>query len=230
MEPTRGGGARLLAAVLLAFLLVAANPAGAKHKPKPPVPDTTDVGDSTAVADSLAASAPAPDPDAAQAALATRWKYRFDMTSPQNDKFAVTDRYFYLYFRPDTSAVRFQVQNRRGVAARILWDECTFTDTDGRTTRALHRGITYDKRDAPQAPSWVQPNQTYADFLIPAELLQDPNAAVGGAMRELLPTDLRARSMAGKTFGCRLVIEFANDNIKDTYDCTFKIENTFRDQ
>ncbi len=152
------------------------------------------------------------------------------MVSPPNDHFAVTDRDFYLSFRPDTAAVRFQVRNRRGAAARILWDECTFTDTSGHQGKAVHRGITYDRRDASQEPTWVQPNQTYADFLIPVDLLLDPNAAVGGQVRELLPTDLRARSLVGKTFSCHLVLEFANDNIKSEYDCTFKIASAFRDE
>ena len=231
MTPRRRVFAGLTGAVLAALLLVAGHGASSGASPATPVtPDSAAAFDSTVADSSTAAtSAQAADADGVAGALATGWKYHFEMTAPQNEKFGVTDRDFYLYFRPDTSAVRFQVQNRRGVAARILWDECTVTDTDGRQSRALHRGVTYDKRDAPQQPTWVQPNQTYADFLIPVDLLQDPNAAVGGAIREFLPTDIRARSMAGKTFGCRLVIEFANDNIKSTYDCTFKIANTFRE-
>jgi len=167
--------------------------------------------------------------DATTQALATGWKFRFEMTSPPNDKFAVTDRDFYLYFRPDSAAVHFQVKNRRGAAAQILWDECTFTDTDGHTSKAVHRGITYDRRDRPEEPTWVQPNQTYADYLIPVDLLLDPNPAAGGQVRELLPTDLRARSLVGKIFACHLVLQFANDTVKSEYDCTFKIASAFRD-
>jgi hypothetical protein len=125
--------------------------------------------------------------------------------------------------------VHFQVKNRRGAAARILWDECTFTDVDGYTGKAVHRGITYERRDAPEEPTWVQPNQTYADYLIPVSLLADPNAASGGQVRELLPTDLRARSMVGKLMSCRLVLEFTSENLKSTYDCTFKIASAFRE-
>src|SRR5258708_29987800 len=35
--------------------------------------------------------------DATTESLASGWKYHFDMTAPQNDKFGVTDRNFYLY-------------------------------------------------------------------------------------------------------------------------------------
>jgi hypothetical protein len=208
-------GALLLCAVSLA------GPSGARvaRADDPGAPDSA----------SLEAPVDTTLKDATTQALSTGWKYRFEMTAPANDKFAITDRDYYLYFRPDSAAVHFQVKNRRGVAARILWDECTFTDTDGRQWRAVHRGIPYDRRDATQEPTWVQPNQTYADYLIPVSLLLDPNAAAGGQVRELLPTDLRARSLVGKIFSCRLVLEYTNDNLKSTYDCTFKIASTFRE-
>jgi len=227
IQARRGGkpmAHRVAAWARVAALVAILGLGGARHaraaEPKAPEPAAPDTGE-VAPGDTSA--------DATTESLASGWKYRFDMTAPQNEKFGVTDRNFYLYFRPDTAAVKFQVQNRRGVAARILWDECTFTDTDGHTSRALHRGIPYDRRDAPQAPTWVQPNQTYSDFLVPVELLLDPSAATGGQMRELLPTDVRARSLVGKVFGCRLVIEYVNDNLKTTYDCQFKILSTFHD-
>jgi len=161
--------------------------------------------------------------------LATGWRYRFDMTTPPNDNFAITDRNVYLYFKPDTAAVHFQMENRRGVAGKILWDECTFTDVNGRTFKAAHRGITYDRRDQTQEVTWVQPGQRYADYLIPVDVLSDPNAATGGGQRTLLPTDLRAQSMVGRVFGCKLVIGSANDDLRLEYDVHFKIASTYRE-
>jgi hypothetical protein len=163
-------------------------------------------------------------------ALATGWRYRFDMISPPNDKFAITDRDFYVYFKPDTNAVHFQIENRRGVAAKILWDECTFTDIYGRTWKAVHRGTTYDRRDTPQEVTWIQPNQRYADYLIPVDLLLDPTAATGGAQRELLPTDLRAQSLVGRVFTAKLVLGSANDDSRIEYPATFKIMSTYREE
>lgn len=163
-------------------------------------------------------------------ALATGWRYRIEMTSPPNDHFAITDRMFYLYFKPDTSAVHFQIENRRGVAAKILWDECTFTDVYGRSYKAVHRGTTYDRRDLPQEVTWIQPGQRYADYLIPVDLLLDPGAATGGVQRELLPTDLRAQSMIGRVFGCKLVLGAASEDTKVEYDARFKITSTYREE
>jgi hypothetical protein len=169
-------------------------------------------------------TAPPSDP------LATGWRYRIEMTSPPNDHFAVTDRMYYLYFKPDTSAVHFQIENRRGTAAKILWDECTFTDVYGRQYKAVHRGTTYDRRDLPQEVTWIQPGQRYADYLIPVDLLLDPGAATGGTQRELLPTDLRAQSMIGKVFSCKLVLGAASEDAKVEYDARFKIMSTYREE
>ena len=41
--------------------------------------------------------------------LATGWRYRFEMIAPPNDNFAITNREFYLFFKPDTSAVHFRI-------------------------------------------------------------------------------------------------------------------------
>ncbi len=161
--------------------------------------------------------------------LATGWKYRIDMTAPQNDNFAITDRDFYVYFKPDTSAVHFQIENRRGVAVKILWDECTFLDVYGRSFKAVHRGITYDRRDQAQEVTWIQPGQRYADYLIPVDVLLDPGAATGGGQRELLPTDLRAQSLVGRYFGCKLVLGSANDAVRTEYDARFRISSTYRE-
>lgn len=163
-------------------------------------------------------------------ALATGWRYRFDMTAPPNDKFSITDRDFYVYFKPDTNAVHFQIENRRGVATKILWDECSFTDVYGRTWKAVHRGTTYDRRDLPQEVTWLQPQQRYADYLIPVDLLLDPTAASGGAQRELLPTDLRAQSLVGRIFSCKLVLGSGNDDSRIEYNAVFKILSTYREE
>src|SRR5688572_24423571 len=92
-----------------------------------------------AVAQNPPAAAPPPGSSQGTDRLASGYLYRFDMTSPANDNFAITTREVYLYFRPDTTAVHFQLENRLGVPIRILWDECTFTDTESRTFKAVHK-------------------------------------------------------------------------------------------
>lgn len=159
--------------------------------------------------------------------MATGWKYRFDMISPPNQNFGITTREVYLYFRPDTSSVGFRLENRLGVAIKIMWDESTFLDVYGRSYKAVHRGVTYDTKDSPQEPTYVRPGQTYADFLIPVDLLNSPEAAAGGGVRLLLPTDLSAQSMVGRIFGPTLVLAVENDAAQRTFEVRFKIASVY---
>jgi hypothetical protein len=121
-------------------------------------------GAAQAPPDAAPAGAPAsleeaepPPPAASPGQLASSWRYRFDMIAPANDNFAITTREVYLYFKPDTTAVTFQIENRLGVPIHILWDESEFLDVYGRTHKAVHRGTTYGTRDLPQEPKILQP-------------------------------------------------------------------------
>jgi hypothetical protein len=184
------------------------------------------VGEGPAASPPAAPSAP---PASAAAQLASGWRYRFTMVSPANDNFAITTRELYLYFRPDTSAVHFQLENRLGVPLKILWDESTFFDIYGRSYRAVHRGVTYATRDLPQEATYVQPGARYSDILIPVELLNDPGAAVGQGARPLLPTDLSAQSLIGRVFGPNLVVEVENEE-RLVFEARFKIESVYSDR
>lgn len=236
MDVVRKPGQRGWVAIVLALGVAAGMGCGggaAQNPPQaaPPTDAVSPPGDNpTAGAPPSGQALSEPVPTTAPTdPLATGWMYRFDMTAPANDNFAITDRDFYLYFKPDTSAVHFQLENRRGVAVKILWDECTFTDVYGRTFKAVHRGATYDRRDQAQEVTWIQPGQRYADYMIPVDVLNDPNAATGGGQRALLPTDLRAQSMVGRVFSCKLVLGSGNDDLRVEYDARFKIASTYRE-
>lgn len=174
-------------------------------------------------------AAPAAPPASTAGQLASGWRYRFNMIAPANDNFAITTRELYLYFRPDTSAVHFQLENRLGVPLKILWDESTFLDIYGRSYKAVHRGVTYATRELPQEATYVQPGARYSDVLIPVELLNDPGAAVGQGARLLLPTDLSAQSLVGRIFGPNLVIAVENDE-RLTFEARFRVENVYSDR
>lgn len=180
-----------------------------------------------ATTEPVSETAPTGAPSQSSAAeLASGWRYRFDMTSPANDNFGVTTRELYMYFKPDTGAVAMRIENRLGVAVKILWDEMTFTDADGRMSKAVHRGVTYNTRLNPQEPTWIQANQVYSDIVFPVHLLDDPNAASGTGIRPLLWTDIRAQSYVGKSFGFKLVVAGENDQRLE-YDVRFRIASTY---
>lgn len=176
-----------------------------------------------------APEAPPERPATSPGQLASGWRYRFDMIAPPNDNFAITTREVYVYFKPDTTAVSFQVENRLGVPIRILWDESTFLDVYGRSFKAVHRGVTYATRDLPQEAKILQPGERYADAVIPVDLLNDPSAAAGGTARLLLPTDLSAQSLIGRSFGPTLVL-LTDEGTRLEFETRFKIVNVYNDR
>jgi hypothetical protein len=135
----------------------------------------------------------------------------------------------YLYFRADTIAVHFQIENRLGIPIDILWDESTFLDVYGRSWKAVHRGATYATRDLPQEETHIQPGQRYSDFVVPVDLLNDPGAAAGQGGRKLLPTDLSAQSLVGKLFGPSLVFRVEGGE-RRTFDVRFKVVSVYPDR
>jgi hypothetical protein len=204
-----------------------AAPKPASTTPPPPPPSVVPGTEAQATQPPVAPAPQARVPDGT--ALATGWKYRYDMISPANSNFGVTTREVYLYFRPDTTSVGFRLENRMGLPIKIFWDESTFLDINGRTYKAVHRGVTYDTKDMPQEPTYVRPGETYADFLIPVDLLNSPEAAAGQGVRAMLPTDLSAQSMIGRVFGPNLVLGLEND-ARQTFEIRFKVASVYSDR
>jgi hypothetical protein len=151
------------------------------------------------------------------------YKYIFDMTSPANDNFAITDRAVYLYFWPDTARVNFRLQNRLGTPIKILWDDCRFTTTEGITYTTIHRGVTYEDRNRKQGYHTVLGLEQYTDWVAPSVLLESPQAASGEEMPLLFPTDALAMWYRGRNFYVDFVLEI--DNTPVTYRLAFQVRN-----
>ena len=161
----------------------------------------------------------APDPSK----LGSGYRYRFQLNSPSNDNFAITEREVYLYFWPDTSRVTFRMENRRGTQIKILWDQFRFTNTDGIQYKTVHEGITYDNRNLAQEYKIVYGHESYADWIAPVDLMEDPDAAAGRGMRLLFPTDVSAMSFLRKKFTVLFVLEI--DDIERRYNLRFQVDS-----
>jgi len=102
------------------------------------------------------------------------------------------------------------MENRLGTQMKILWDECRFITTEGISYRTIHEGVSYANRNLPQAYTLVPGLGRYNDWLAPVDLLETPDAAAGGEMRLLFPTDVQAMSYAGKQFSVIVVAVIEN--------------------
>lgn len=155
--------------------------------------------------------------------LGTGYRYRFNMTAPPNDNNAITEREVYLYFWPDTTRLSFRLENRIGTPIKILWNDCRFTDINGRTFKTVHEGISYENRNQPQDYTEVFGLQRHHDWLAPVDLFEGPEAQQGGGMRLLFPTDASAASYVGKYFSADLALEIEAQ--PRTYHLVFRIES-----
>jgi hypothetical protein len=149
------------------------------------------------------------------------YRYRIDMTSPENNNNAITERAVYLYFWPDTSRVWFRFENRIGTPIRILWNEMRFTNPFGETYTVVHEGITYDRRNDPQNYLEVPGFGRAADWIAPMDLLEDPRSSASRQLRPMLPTDSSAEEMVGRSFFCVFVLEIEGQ--RRDYNLTFRI-------
>lgn len=66
------------------------------------------------------------------------------------------------------SFVNFSIQNNATSSLKIIWDDMTFVGLDNKSKRVIHKGVKYDDKDKPQAPSVVMSNSSLTDLLIPS--------------------------------------------------------------
>jgi hypothetical protein len=63
----------------------------------------------------------------------------------------------------------FALVNKRAYSLKILWDEAAYVDSEGRTHRVMHGGVTFDDRNRAQVPSIVARESSFEDVMIPAD-------------------------------------------------------------
>lgn len=207
----RAGSPRIVLPLLLGAIVAFAMGCGGAQDPPASNPDVP-----VANPDTYATR----EPDAGD--ISAGYRYIFRMSAPSNDHFAITERSIYLWFWPDTARVNFRMENRLGTQMKIMWDDCRFITTEGITYKTIHEGVTYDNRNLPQSYTLVPGLGRYNDWLAPVDLLETPDAAAGGKMRLLFPTDVQAMSYAGKQFSVIFVVEI--ENTRQVWTLVFTIE------
>jgi hypothetical protein len=67
------------------------------------------------------------------------------------------------------NAVRVDVRNKTDHSIKVVWDEASFIDLDGRLSRVMHIGVKYADRNASQPPSVIPAHQHLADDVFPTD-------------------------------------------------------------
>ena len=147
--------------------------------------------------------------------------FRFKQTDPASDRFTHRDRDLSFYFRPSPSALYFG-REPPGRPVWINWDRTTFTDVNGRVSKAAHTTSTWRDRYNSQANVSIQGLQTYSDYLFPMDYLIDPGAQPNTQPHlPIVPEDASAPTYSGRTFSVEF--EMLIDDRPRTYSFTFTI-------
>lgn len=148
--------------------------------------------------------------------------FRFKQTDPASDRFTYRDRDLSFYFRPSPSALYFKVENLQGRPVWINWDRTTFTDVNGRVSKAAHTTSTWRDRYNSQSNVSVQGLQTYSDYLFPMDYLIDPGAQTDSQPHlPIVPEDASAPTYSGRSFSVEF--EMLIEDRPRTYAFTFTI-------
>ncbi len=152
-------------------------------------------------------------------------RYRFNMRSPANDDFAVTDENTFILVRPRRDDLIFKVQGRNGNQVRVIWDRSEFTDIFGRRYRVVPATVALENAVRGVPPTDIPGTSLYSTTLT----LLDPTQAstiqqLGGKASPIVPDEVTSPDAArGETFYFDLAIEL-NSQPQD-YQFVFDIKD-----
>ena len=66
-------------------------------------------------------------------------------------------------------AVRLDVRNKTDHSIKVIWDEASFIDLDGRLSRIMHIGVKFVDRNASQPATVIPAHQHLADDIFPTD-------------------------------------------------------------
>lgn len=66
-------------------------------------------------------------------------------------------------------AVSLDVHNKTDHSIKLLWDEASFIDLDGKLSRVMHIGVKYADRNSSQPPTVIPAHQHLADDVFPTD-------------------------------------------------------------
>jgi hypothetical protein len=157
-------------------------------------------------------------------------RYNFDMVSPANDDFAITDPEIFIYIRPDPDADHLvvKVQGREQNHIKILWNESEFVDILGRRYQLVPPSTTIQEAaNGIVPPTDIPPGGLFSGKV----LLLDPAdirsiRALGGKHFPIVPHDAGTpEQIRDREFTMRLAIEL-NASRRD-YEFLFAIQDIY---
>ena len=80
-----------------------------------------------------------------------------------------SDDLLFISWNFQRNYANFALKNNATSSIKIIWDDMAFVGLDGKSMRIIHKGIKYDDKTSPQAPSVVSRNSKIIDYIIPSD-------------------------------------------------------------
>ena len=155
-------------------------------------------------------------------------RYRYNMDAPANDDFTVELPEIFFYIRPFEDYISMKVQGRKQNRVRILWIDSEFVDILGRRYALVPPTSTLtDAANNNLPPTDIAPDGVFSGKVLLIDMTQAATVRnLGTTAFPIVPRDAGPpEQVKGKTFSLRLELEL--NNVRESYDFTFSITDTF---
>lgn len=84
-------------------------------------------------------------------------------------KYTYEDDYIKIIWGVYREQFGFVLYNKTNYTMKLLWDEASYIDYNGKSSRVIHSGIKYAERNAAQAPSVIAKGAYIRDIVAPSD-------------------------------------------------------------
>lgn len=127
-----------------------------------------------------------------------------------------------IAIRPDYNNFIFSIQNRSDKTLKVLWDEATYVNPYGSSSKIIHKGIRYINMDDEQTPSTIISGSFISDIALPTCNVHYSNYGNDWIVKSLLP-DVPTK----ETSQVRLMLPIRYGNFTVEYVFIFDVNYKF---
>ena len=83
------------------------------------------------------------------------------------NKYSYCDNFIDIVIFGDNSEFKFHIKNNTQHTLKVLWEDASFVDIDGSTSKIMHNGVKYSERENAQPPSTIIKGASLDEVAIP---------------------------------------------------------------
>lgn len=154
-----------------------------------------------------------------------------DLSSKSSLKYCYEDSVLNITWDITPFQINFKMLNKTDHSIKIIWDESTFVDIDGNSSKIIHAGVRYLDRNNSQPPSIVASHSYLDDLVQPSKNIFMGSIYSGWKQLPILPNASYDKdeliSMTNKYTGkqMKVVLPIQIENTTNEYEFDFDIRH-----